>query len=85
MDSRTAAIDNTKSLLQDRAQTEAGLVFNGYQCAPPCTVKELGNVRYDIDGIDVSWSLMASLLYLEWRYTCTITVKWNATIACRRP
>jgi len=80
--SRDNAIAYARSLLMDRAEVEAGLIFNGFSCSTPCPTKRLENLSATITDIDVSWSLMASIFYFEWRYICKIKFHWNATFVC---
>lgn len=86
MATRNAAVSNAKSLLQDRAQVEAGLKFNGFQCpsGTPCNKKHLEDLTATIEDIDVSWSLIASLFNWSWRYQALIKFKWSARFVCRR-
>ena len=85
MATRDAAVSNAKSLLQDRAQVEAGLKFNGFQCPQDtlCNKKHLENLTFTIEDIDVSWSLIVSIFSGGWRYQALIKFKWHAQFVCR--
>ena len=81
---RAAAIAAATALVPGRATTDAGLELNGFTCPnPTCTTKTLGPVIPAIKTpVDSSLSIIASFLYLEWRYTAAAEYTWTSSVIC---
>lgn len=81
---KAAAIAAAKGLVPNRARTDAGLEKNGFQCPNPnCTTKTLGLVTPTIKlPVKASLSIIASIIYLEWRYTAAAEYTWVSSVTC---
>ena len=69
--------------MPSRAKTDAGLELNGTICPnPACQKKSLVGLTSAITKSDASISLIASFLYLEWRYGGYADYTWAASVRC---
>ncbi len=79
-----AALAEASSLVQSRAEIEAGLAFNKYHCPEKlCQQKSLGPVTAVTGSVTASLSLIATVFWLERRYQGRAAFSWSATVTCK--
>lgn len=90
--SSASAIRSANSLLQDRADTEAGLAFNGYTCPnPACQQKSQGPVTATpaagnpTSSATTFWAMAATVfdLFGTTYYSGLMDYSWSTTVTCR--
>lgn len=81
--SRASAESAARSLVDGRARVDAGLQFNGFACPTDgCRVKSWTMDSVQVTGVDTDWAPIASLMWLENRFSARADYSWSATITC---
>jgi hypothetical protein len=81
---RPAAAADASSLVQSRAEIEAGLKFNGFHCPEQlCQQKTLGPVTAITNSVTTSLSLMATSFWFAAKYEGRAEFSWSAAVTCR--
>ncbi len=90
--SSAAALAAANSLLQSRADTQAGLAFNGYTCPNPnCPNKTQGPVTATPDAGNPTssrftlWAMLATAfdLFSRTYWSGLMNYSWQTTVTCR--